>query len=200
MKAAVSRLEFAPSADAIRVGIETGRLEFTSRPGTRFDADQAASHAWGTFSYPVGYRLVIGLAPAASVLAQRLLRPARVLGVASCLPPVANLLVATYPVEDGHRPRRPGELRPGFCSKPYPPAALPGGARRQGRVEALVDLPDGGLPRRHRHGGGLPRARPDDPLSAHAGAAPPPSTRASVPRAGRGGDLGDAPGRRSPRG
>lgn len=40
MKAAVSRLKFAPSADAIRVDIETGRLEFTTRPGTRFDPDQ----------------------------------------------------------------------------------------------------------------------------------------------------------------
>ncbi len=40
MKAAVSRLKFAPSADAIRVDIETGRLEFTTRPGARFDAEQ----------------------------------------------------------------------------------------------------------------------------------------------------------------
>lgn len=33
----MSRLPFAPPADDIRVDIETGRLEFTARSGTRFD-------------------------------------------------------------------------------------------------------------------------------------------------------------------
>ena len=37
MKAAVSRLGFAPSAEEMRVDIETGLLEFTTRPGTNFD-------------------------------------------------------------------------------------------------------------------------------------------------------------------
>lgn len=36
MKAAVSRLPFAPPSDEIRADIETGRLEFTTRPGTTF--------------------------------------------------------------------------------------------------------------------------------------------------------------------
>jgi hypothetical protein len=40
VKAAVSRLEFAPAADAIRVDIEAGRLEFTTRPGRRFDPER----------------------------------------------------------------------------------------------------------------------------------------------------------------
>lgn len=38
MKAAVSRLPFAPPSDEIRVDVETGRLEFTTRPGTTFNS------------------------------------------------------------------------------------------------------------------------------------------------------------------
>lgn len=37
MKAAVGRLPFAPPSDQIRANIETGRLEFTTRPGTTSD-------------------------------------------------------------------------------------------------------------------------------------------------------------------
>jgi hypothetical protein len=37
VKAAVSRLGFTPSAEEIRVDIEAGRLEFTTRPGTKLD-------------------------------------------------------------------------------------------------------------------------------------------------------------------
>jgi hypothetical protein len=59
VKAAVSRLEFAPSADAIRVDIETGRLEFTTRLGTRFDPE-AFRRAIRDAGYGVGAITVDG--------------------------------------------------------------------------------------------------------------------------------------------
>ncbi len=71
----------------------------------------AAGYAWGTFSYLVGYRLVIGLAPVVSVLAQRLLRTERVLGATSPRWWRAFLLgIATSPRTSAIRPRL-GTLR-----------------------------------------------------------------------------------------
>jgi hypothetical protein len=57
----------------------------------------AASYAWGTLSYLVACRFVIGLAPAVSVLAQGTLRPARVLGATRLRRPVLLELAGTGP-------------------------------------------------------------------------------------------------------
>lgn len=79
----------------------------------------AASHAWGTFSYLVGYRFVIGLAPAVSVLAQVTLRPARILRAPSSRWWRALLLgIATSPRISAIRPR----LRILPARKPSAPA------------------------------------------------------------------------------
>jgi hypothetical protein len=66
----------------------------------------AASHAWGTFSYLVAYRFVIGLAPAVSVLAQGILRPAQILPAPSFRWWRALLLgIATSPRTSAISPR-----------------------------------------------------------------------------------------------
>jgi hypothetical protein len=66
----------------------------------------AASHAWGTFAYLVGYRFATGFAPALSVLAQHVLRPARVPGAATPRWWRALVLgIATSPRASAIRPR-----------------------------------------------------------------------------------------------
>ncbi|MGH7818924.1 MAG: heavy-metal-associated domain-containing protein [Candidatus Binatia bacterium] len=40
MKAAVSRLEFAPAQSDMKVDLDAATLEFTARPGTRIDREK----------------------------------------------------------------------------------------------------------------------------------------------------------------
>lgn len=55
----MSRLQFAPSSDEIKVDLETGRLEFTTRAGKTFDA-QALRKAIEDAGYGVQQMTVDG--------------------------------------------------------------------------------------------------------------------------------------------